>query len=312
MMYPIRFENIYFEKIWGGRDFEDFRDNLPEGEIGETWDVSCHENGTGVVANGELKGKTFLEIIDDLGHDLVGTKVSIEKFPLLVKLINSKEKLSVQVHPGDEYAKTHENSLGKTESWYVVDAKPGAKLIVGTKNCDKATFAKAIEEGKSEDYLNIIEVKKGDFFLINSGLVHAICEGLVIAEIQQNSDITYRVYDYGRPREIHVEKSLDVIDFDLEAINLSNNEVQEFDGFKKVEFCDSEYFGVEKFDIATEWQDESKKEKFFILTCVEGAGVIEGENFSEEIKKGDSFLIPASLGKYTVKGKIEVLKSYPN
>ena len=204
MMYPIRFENIYFEKIWGGRDFEDFRDNLPEGEIGETWDVSCHENGTGVVANGELKGKTFLEIIDDLGHDLVGTKVSTEKFPLLVKLINSKEKLSVQVHPGDEYAKAHENSLGKTESWYVVDAKPGAKLIVGTKNCDKATFAKAIEEGKSEDYLNIIEVKKGDFFLINSGLVHAICEGLVIAEIQQNSDITYRVYDYGRPREIHV------------------------------------------------------------------------------------------------------------
>ena len=142
--------------------------------------------------------------------------------------------------------------------------------------------------------------------------MHAICEGLVIAEIQQNSDITYRVYDYGRPREIHVEKSLDVIDFDLEAINLSNNEVQEFDGFKKVEFCDSEYFGVEKFDISTEWSDESNKEKFFILTCVEGSGVIEGENFSEKIKKGDSFLIPAALGKYTVKGKVEVLKSYPN
>ena len=143
-------------------------------------------------------------------------------------------------------------------------------------------------------------------------MVHAICEGLVIAEIQQNSDITYRVYDYGRPREIHVEKSLDVINFDLEAINLSNNEVKEFDGFKKVEFCDSEYFGVEKFDISTEWTDESNKEKFFILTCVEGEGVIEGENFSEKIKKGDSFLIPANLGKYTVKGKVEVLKSYPN
>ena len=311
-MYPIRFENIYFEKIWGGRDFEDFREGLPEGEIGETWDISCHENGTGVVANGELKGMTFSDLIDELGHDLVGTNVSTEKFPLLVKLINSKEKLSVQVHPGDEYAKEHENSLGKTESWYVVDAKPGAKLIVGTKNCDKEIFAKAIEEGKSEDYLNIIEVKKGDFFLINSGLVHAICEGLVIAEIQQNSDITYRVYDYGRPREIHVKKSLDVIDFNLEAINLSHKEIQEFDGFKKIEFCNNEYFGVEKFNIFNEWFDKSNEERFFILTCVEGEGIIEGKNFSERIKKGDSYLIPAKLGEYKVKGKLELLKSYPN
>ena len=310
-MYPIKFENIYFDKIWGGRDFEEFRGNLPSGYIGESWDITCHENGVGIVANGELKGKTFLDIIEKLGHDLVGTKVSTEKFPLLVKLINSREKLSVQVHPGDEYAAIHENSLGKTEAWYVVEAKPGAKLIVGTKNCDKATFAKAIEEGKSEDYLNVIPVKKGDCFLINSGLVHAICEGLIIAEIQQNSDITYRVYDYGRPREIHVEKSLDVIKFDLEAKNLSNNEVKEFDGFSRVDFCENEYFGIQKFDITTEWTDESDKERFFILTCVEGNGTIEGEGFSEEIKMGDSFLIPATLGKYTVKGNITVLKSYP-
>ena len=310
-MYPIKFENIYFDKIWGGRDFEEFRGNLPSGYIGESWDITCHENGVGIVANGELKGKTFLDIIEKLGHDLVGTKVSTEKFPLLVKLINSREKLSVQVHPGDEYAAIHENSLGKTEAWYVVEAKPGAKLIVGTKNCDKATFAKAIEEGRSEDYLNVIPVKKGDCFLINSGLVHAICEGLIIAEIQQNSDITYRVYDYGRPREIHVEKSLDVIKFDLEAKNLSNNEVKEFDGFSRVDFCENEYFGIQKFDITTEWTDESDKERFFILTCVEGNGTIEGKGFSEEIKMGDSFLIPATLGKYTVKGNITVLKSYP-
>ena len=310
-MYPIKFENIYFDKIWGGRDFEEFRGNLPSGYIGESWDITCHENGVGIVANGELKGETFLDIIEKLGHDLVGTKVSTEKFPLLVKLINSREKLSVQVHPGDEYAAIHENSLGKTEAWYVVEAKPGAKLIVGTKNCDKATFAKAIEEEKSEDYLNVIPVKKGDCFLINSGLVHAICEGLIIAEIQQNSDITYRVYDYGRPREIHVENSLDVIKFDLEAKNLSNNEVKEFDGFSRVDFCENEYFGIQKFDITTEWTDESDKERFFILTCVEGNGTIEGEGFSEEIKMGDSFLIPATLGEYTVKGNVTVLKSYP-
>ena len=184
-------------------------------------------------------------------------------------------------------------------------------MIVGTKNCDKAVFAKAIEEGKCEDYLNVVDVKKGDCFLINSGLVHAICEGLIIAEIQQNSDVTYRVYDYGRPREIHVEKSLDVINFDLEAANLSNNEVVKFDGFSKVDFCENEYFGMKKINVESEWADCSNEEKFFILTCVEGNGTIEGEGFSEEIKMGDSYLIPATLGKYVVKGNIEVIKSYP-
>lgn len=311
-MYPIRFENLYFDKIWGGRDLEDFRSNLPEGDIGESWDIACHPNGTGIVANGNLKGKTFDEIIKDFGHDLVGTKVSTEKFPILVKLINSREKLSVQVHPGDEYAKKYENQFGKTEAWYVIEATPDAKLIVGTKNCDKEIFAKAIEEGKSEDYLNIINVKKGDCFLINSGLVHAICEGLVIAEIQQNSDVTYRVYDYGRPREVHVEKSLQVINFDLEASNLSNNKVENFQGFSKVDFCQNEYFGIEKFNIDNELKDKSNEEKFFILTCVEGKGTIVSKGSEEKIVKGDSFLIPATLGEYTIKGNLELLKSYPN
>ena len=335
-MYPIRFENVYYEKIWGGRDLEAFRNNLPSGDVGESWDIACHPSGTGVVANGELKGKKFDEIISEFGHALVGSKVSTEKFPLLVKLINSGEKLSVQVHPGDEYAQRVENQLGKTEAWYVVNAKPGAKLIVGTKNCDKEVFAKAIEEGKSEDYLNVVDVKKGDCFLINSGLVHAICEGLIIVEIQQNSDVTYRVYDYGRPREIHVEKSLDVIDFKLRAENLSNKEVVKFDGFSKVDFCENEYFGMQKFNIETEWSDCSNEEKFFILTCVDGCGIIEScgtvendgiiesegtsrqaakavskQGFCEEIKMGDSYLIPATLGKYVVKGNLAVIKSYP-
>ena len=342
-MYPIRFENVYYKKIWGGRDLEAFRNNLPSGDVGESWDIACHPSGTGVVANGELKGKKFDEIISEFGHALVGSKVSTEKFPLLVKLINSGEKLSVQVHPGDEYAQRVENQLGKTEAWYVVNAKPGAKLIVGTKNCDKEVFAKAIEEGKSEDYLNVVDVKKGDCFLINSGLVHAICEGLIIVEIQQNSDVTYRVYDYGRPREIHVEKSLDVIDFKLRAENLSNKEVVKFDGFSKVDFGENKYFGMQKINIETEWNDCSNEEKFFILTCVDGCGTIEGhetvegdgtlegdgtngqvnetngqvdkdmikQGFCEEIKMGDSYLIPATLGKYVVKGNLAVIKSYP-
>ena len=218
-MYPIKFENLYYDKVWGGRDLEEFRSNLPEGNIGESWDIACHENGTGIVANGRFKGMSFKELIENYKEEIFGESVK-EEFPLLVKLINSNENLSVQVHPNDEYAARVENSYGKTEAWYVVDAKEGAELIVGTNGCTKEEFEAAIKSGNVEDYLNRVKVNKGDAFLINSGLVHAICSGLVIAEIQQNSDITYRVYDYGRPREIHVEKSLEVIDFDLKPERL--------------------------------------------------------------------------------------------
>ena len=308
-MYPIRFENLYYEKIWGGRDFENFRNNMPEGLIGESWDIACHPNGTGVVSNGKYKGMGFEELIKKEGVNLLGNKVNAEKFPLLIKLINSKENLSVQVHPGDEYAAKHENEFGKTEAWYVIDAKPGATLIVGTKDCDKEIFAKAIEEGKSEDFLNKIEVKKGDCFLIDSGLVHAICEGVIIAEIQQNSDVTYRVYDYGRPREIHVEKALDVIKFDLKCKNLKGEE-RDFGGFKSALLCKNEYFGIEKYTIKTVAQQMSDEERFHMLTCVEGCGRVIAAGYIEEIKTGDSILIPATLGHYEIKGNLVVLKSY--
>ena len=310
-MYPIIFENIYYDKIWGGRDFESFRSNLPEGMIGESWDIACHPNGTGVVKNGEFKGISFDKLIEKYGHKLVGEKISVDKFPLLVKLINSKEKLSVQVHPGDEYAKKYENEFGKTEAWYVVDAKQGASLIVGTKNCDKAVFEKAIKEGKTEDYLNKIEVKKGDCFLINSGLVHAICEGVIIAEIQQNSDITYRIYDYGRPREIHVKKSLDVIDFDIKAINASKKALEKFRGYEKGVLCKSEYFTIEKYVIHEKLVEKSDVNKFYIFTCVDGEGKISSvDGTAVEISKGDSILIPATLGEYEIEGDLTLLKSY--
>ena len=310
-MYPIKFENLYYEKIWGGRDFESFRENLPHGDIGESWDIACHHNGMSIVSNGYLKGKTFEELIKEYGTELLGESFENKEFPLLVKLINSKEKLSVQVHPSDEYAKRVENSLGKTEAWYVVDAKPGASLIVGTKNCDKAIFEKAIREGKTEEYLNKIEVKKGDCFLINSGLVHAICEGVIIAEIQQSSDITYRIYDYGRPREIHVEKSMDVIDFNLKPINASGKKLVSFCGYEKGILCASEYFTIEKYVVSSEVSENSDINKFFIFTCVDGKGTIISEDGTKmDILKGDSILIPAKLGKYTMQGKLTLLKSY--
>lgn len=309
-MYPIKFENLYYEKVWGGRDLEQFRNNLPIGNIGESWDIACHPNGMGIVSNGEFKGMSFDTLIKVKGEDLVGTKVNLERMPLLLKIINSKEKLSVQVHPGDEYAAKYEGEYGKTEAWYVIDAKENASLIVGTKPCTKEEFEKAITSNDVEKYLNKVNVKKGDFFLINSGLIHAICEGVIIAEIQQNSDITYRVYDYGRPRELHVKKALDVIDLSLQAEEAMEKEEITNDYTKRM-LCKTKYFGIEKYIINGELKDKSDIERFYIITCVEGQGVIKGENFNEPIKMGDSYLIPASLKNYKVKGNLTILKSYP-
>ena len=309
-MYPIKFENLYYKKIWGGRDLESFRSNLPEGDIGESWDVACHENGTGVVANGRFKGISFDKLIESYGEKVLGRKYVNKKFPLLVKLINSNDNLSVQVHPNDEYAKIKENSFGKTEAWYVIDAEEGAELIVGTNGCTKEQFQDAIKNNTVENCLNRIKVKKGDGFLINSGLVHAIGKGLIIAEIQQNSDITYRVYDYGRPREIHVEKSLEVIDFSLKPETLVED-YKEYDGYKFTSLCKNKYFSIDKCVVDTNYISSTNGDNFVILTIVDGSGKVTGNHYTEDLKKGDSILLPASLGEYTIEGKLEVLITNP-
>lgn len=309
-MYPIKFENLYYERIWGGDGLNKFRNNVPSDKvIGESWDIACHKNGTGTVINGELKGKKFDEIIDLYKEKLVGTTIDTSNFPLLIKLITANDKLSVQVHPDDEYANRVEKDSGKTESWYVIDADENASLIVGTKNCDKETFKKALENGELEGCLNKIKVKKGDFFFVKSGLVHAICEGVLIAEIQQSSDTTYRVYDYNRGREIHVEKALDVIDFSLEGKN-TQGITMKHDNYDKTVLCLSEFFTVQKYEVKTSVKEESNEERFYLFTCVDGEGVIKYNGGEEKILMGDSIFIPATLGEYELVGNFTLLKSY--
>ena len=255
-----------------------------------------------IVENGEFKGKKFDEIINKYGHAIIGSKISKERFPLLVKLINSRENLSVQVHPDDKYALENENDYGKTEAWYVIDAKPGAKIVAGTKSCNKERFYKAVVENKCEELLNYIEVKKGDVFLINSGMI--------ILEIQQNSDITYRVYDYGRPRKLHIAKAMDVINFSLKAENLSNTKIKECNGYSISKLCKNKYFAIVKVKVKSEYKDIGEEERFHIITCVEGKGIISGNGVVSEIKCGDSFFIPANLEEYKIQGNMSVLKSY--
>lgn len=309
-MYPLKFYNLYYEKIWGGRDLELFRDNLPKGNIGESWDIACHPHGTSVISNGEFKGMRLDELIKKKESEIVGTKISYNYFPILIKLINAKDKLSIQLHPDDGYAKKMEGEMGKTEAWYVVEASEGASLILGTnEGCTKEQFKNAIESGKFDSCINKIEVKNGDVYFIKSGLIHAICEGCVIAEIQQNSDTTYRVYDYNRGRELHINKALDVVDLNLHA-KKSNGLTVKRDGYFKTYLCLSKYFSMELYDVEESFIESSDSERFYTFTCVDGKGEIIYEGGSESIKKGDSLMIPAALGEYTFKGKMKVLKSY--
>ena len=313
-MYPMKFENLYFEKVWGGRGFEEFRNNLPKDKIGESWDVSCHENGKSIISNGEFKGETLESVINVYGAKVIGDNIKTE-FPLLIKLINSSEKLSVQVHPDDRYAKKVENSNGKTEFWYVVDAKKGAKLTIGTKECDKSEFKRAIKNNMVENYLNEVEVEKGDCFLIRSGLVHAIGKGVVIAEIQQSSDITYRIYDYHRGRELHIEKALDVIDFSLSSKNLNNKNkreisIKDIERNKIITLCDNKYFTIEKYLLSSVISEKSDRRRFYIFMCVEGMAKIDGGGRVDSISKGESIIIPANLGEYKLIGQAILLKIF--
>ena len=223
-LYPLKFTPILKEKIWGGNALNNIFSKSSSGnKLGESWELSGYRGDESVVSNGILAGKTLTELIEIYKGELVGSenykKYSLS-FPLLFKLIDANENLSIQVHPGDEIADKRHNSFGKTEMWYVIDAEPGAELIIGfLKDCSRSEYLDALAVGEVESLLQKVAVSKGDVFYIPAGLVHAIGKGVVVAEIQQSSDITYRIYDYkrtdekGNERELHTEQALDVINF---------------------------------------------------------------------------------------------------
>lgn len=309
-LYPLQLKHLYYEKIWGGRALNHFRKDLPEGEIGESWDVACHKNGTSVISNGIYQNTPLPTLIDDLGVDLIGTSIDASLFPLLVKLISANEPLSVQVHPSNEYALEHEGDLGKTEVWYIMDATDDAYLYVGVKdNVDRDTFVNAMNDGTILQHLHKVTVKAGDVYFIKSGTVHAIGEGVIIAEIQQNSDTTYRLYDYGRDRPIHKEQALCVTNFDYHPTNRTGLK-SVHKGYSKTYLCLCNEFSLEHYQITDQVTESSDEERFYIFTCVDGSGTLESASDTITLEKGDSILIPATLGAYTINGSISLLKSY--
>ena len=314
MLKPIKVQPIFKEIIWGGNRLKtDYNKVSDLNNIAESWELTVRDDGMNTIVGGEFDGLTMQEYIDKNGFSVVTSK-ELDRFPLLIKFIDAEDNLSIQVHPDDEYGMKTANSLGKTEMWYIIDAKPGAKLVYGLKKgCTVDTLREAIENGSVEEQLNFVDVKKGDVFFIPSGLVHAIGAGILLAEIQQNSNITYRVYDYnrlgkdGKPRELHVKDALNVIvnrtDDEIDKIRFSTNAKND----NTLASC--EYFNVEKHFIDGDLEFSTNAESFNSILCLDGNGKIEynGESFS--LVKGDSYFIPAGLGKYTVSGKVEIIVS---
>lgn len=318
MLYPLFFEPVYKNIIWGGRNMETLLGRaLPEGTIAESWDICCHKNGMGIVSVGELKGRALDSLIDEYGNQLVGkNSEGMDRFPLLIKIIDANDKLSIQVHPGNEYALSAHGDLGKTEMWYVVAAKPNAKLIYGTAaGVTKEEFKASLLNGTLENKVNYVDVKKGDVLFIPSGTVHAIMDGLLIAEIQQNSDTTYRVYDWNRvdargaSRELHVERALDVINFDFVPKVKSEDSIQ-FEGYSISKIVDCEFFKVDKVEITETYSSAADGSSFITFTCVEGNGEVSYNGINYKIDAGTSFLIPACCGEYEISGNLSLLKAY--
>jgi len=304
MLYPLKFEPILKDKIWGGTKLKNiFNKPATSDKLGESWELSGYENDESVVSNGFLAGNNLAELIEIYMGELIGDKVYDQyglTFPLLFKLIDANDYLSIQVHPGDEVAAERHNSFGKTEMWYVVDADENAELIIGfSKDCSRDEYLDALDDNKVEELLQHVPVKKGDVFFIPAGLVHAIGKGVVVAEIQQSSDITYRIYDYkrvddnGNERELHTEQALDVINFDASENPKTVYQVIPNDITPLVS-CDYFTTNLIQFDTAL-IRNYGHLDSFIAYMCLEGSFIIEANDEKTVVNKGDTVLIPASI-----------------
>ena len=318
--YPIKFIPILQDKIWGGSKLKDILNKKTIREkVGESWEISGVEGNISVVENGSEKGKTLIDLIKEHKGSIVGEKIYGEfgdDFPLLIKFIDAKTDLSVQLHPNDELAKQRHNSFGKTEMWYVMQADKGSKLNIGfKKDLDKREYLEYLENGKITELLNFEEVKKGDSVFINTGKVHAIGSGVLLAEIQQTSDITYRIYDWdrvddkGQGRDLHTALALDAIDFEKKD-DYKLDYKQEINKSSEIASC--EYFTTNFLPVKGNIEkDYSDLDSFVIYMCVDGKAKISIEGNSESIYKGQSVLIPASADKVKISAnQAELLEIY--
>jgi mannose-6-phosphate isomerase len=316
-LYPLQFEPILKERIWGGTKLKTYLNKPITSDItGESWEISTVENDVSILANGTFKGKSLNELINEFPEAVLGTKVYAQfgkQFPLLFKYLDAREDLSIQLHPNDELAKKRHNSFGKTEMWYVMQADTDARLIVGFK--EKSSQEEFTQNLNNKTLLNILDTKKvkqGDVFMLETGTIHALGAGIVIAEIQQTSDITYRVYDFdrvdanGNTRELHIDLALEALNYEkIEAQRLysknqnSSNEV-----------INCKYFTTNFIPLDGNTKIQKSKNSFTVYMCVDGDFQLTVDNESYVYKKGDTVLIPAALTDFQLSGKASILEIY--
>lgn len=309
-MKPILFLNpVFKQSIWGGSRLKSkFGYDIPGDDTGECWAVSAHPNGDCTVKEGIYEGVSLSELWEK--HPELFGNPNKDRFPLLVKIIDAKEDLSIQVHPDDAYAREHENgSLGKTECWYILDGPEDAALVVGHNAGSKEELSDMIHQGRWTELIREIPVKKGDFIQINPGTVHAIKGGLMILETQQNSDITYRVYDYdrltdGKPRALHVQQSIDVITVPAAPADKSVKDALDLPKNKMNELISCDYYTVWKLEVEGSLSFEQNY-PFLIMSVIDGEGAVNGRR----LQKGDHFILPDGFGTVELQGKIQLIVS---
>jgi len=306
----IKLKPVFKEMIWGGDKLRtDFHYDIPSDKTGECWAVSAHQNGDCIVDGGVYDGRNLSWLWENKREELFGGMKG-DRFPLLVKIIDAKDDLSIQVHPDDVYAKEHENgSFGKTECWYILDCEEDATIIVGHNAKNKEELKQLIEEKKWNQLIKERKIRKGDFFQITPGTVHAIKRGTVILETQQNSDITYRLYDYdrlqnGKPRELHLQKSIDVITCPYEETK-GEREQKELEHGSVEQLVSCEFYTVDKVKIEG-MNHLTQKDPFVIMSVIQG----EGKLNDRTVSKGDHFILPCDFGDFTLDGHMELIISH--
>ena len=311
----IMLKPVFHNNIWGGRRLAEFGYDLPDGPVGECWGIAAHPHGDCTVDGGPYDGMTLSQLWYD-HHELFEGAVG-DRFPLLVKVLDARESLSIQVHPDDDYAAEHEDgSLGKSECWYVLDAKEDGQIIVGQHARNRAEFAQMVEEGRWDELENLVPIQPGDFFDIRPGTMHAIMDGTMILETQQSSDVTYRVYDFDRRqadgslRELHLQQAMDVIDYHAKAPTSGTVTVPEVDGVTKLMSC--EYFEVLRVRVTNNWPVELlQTHPFMCLSVIAGAGgTVTTPAGSWALSKGTHFVAPHGCGRLSFTGDMTLICSY--
>lgn len=315
---PVLLKPAFKDYLWGGTKLRtEFGKDCDLERIAESWELSAHKDGQSVVASGEYSGCTLSEYIEKCGRDILGVRgMSFESFPILIKFIDAKQDLSIQVHPSDDYAAEHEGEYGKTEVWYVLSADEGAALYYGFKTpITKEEYRQRIENNTITDVLNRVEAKAGDVFFVEPGTVHAIGSGLLICEIQQNSNTTYRVYDYdrrgadGKPRELHIEKAIAVSTLEPKTA-ADNSETVRRGGCTSRVIASCKYFTSERIEVSGRSVFQTDTDTFRSVIVTDGDAALTMNGTELPLKKGDSVFIPAQSGSFEILGNCGMLISY--